>query len=172
MALKMNKKASEWLLSTVGIAALILLVVWIVASRITSTGGSFAKETTYTQITQGISSCEADGIRLSSEGKSLNDYDDDGLPNTCDNCPFTPNSGAEVEDKDGDNFPVPIDEKYQKIWEPGDTEIRLCCGSDGIGGGNNPKALGNPEKYCETPENDMAYGPKELILPYINLKKS
>ena len=145
------------------VALIVLAVVLFGASPIL---GGFNKETRAKMVDQNIKSCEVKGTELETDGKSFSDYDGDGLPDYCDNCPFTPNFGADVEDKDGDGFPVPIDSKNWVVWKEGGTEIRLCCGNDGIGG-NNAKLVEKWEKYCETDENDMEHGPSKLISSYI-----
>ncbi len=101
------------------------------------------------------------------------DYDGDKIPNSCDNCPFTPNFGPDVEDTDNDGFPIPVDPKNQVVWKPGDTEIRLCCGNYKGGKDNDPDLVKNWETGCETWENDQELGKSDkLISSYRKLKVS
>jgi hypothetical protein len=165
-----NKKGAEgipWFTVLMIAAGIFLIVLSFMSGPII---GGFSKGTIAGLVEPKIDGCEVKGQRLEARGE-INDYDGDGLPNDCDNCPFTPNWGEYVEDMDGDGFPVPIDPKKQKVWKEGDTEIRLCCGNNGVGG-NNPDIIENWEKYCETEENDLEYGPKKLILSYVESKKS
>jgi len=127
-----------------------------------------AKGLTEIQIEQKIDACEVKGQRLEGRGE-LRDRDQDGLPDDCDNCPFTPNWGDEVEDMDGDGFPIPIDPAQQK---PSSEGGKLCCGNDGTGK-DDPKLLedGKWQENCETEDWDSKYGPTKLILSYIKPKK-
>ena len=173
---KLNKKgAMPWWMNLM-IIAVVFILVWLVISG--KIFGGFSQQTTERLVQQKIDSCRLKGETWVLDGVPFDDYDKDGLPNYCDNCPLTPNSGSLVEDKDGDGFPIPkhaptkidsdkiTDKNKDKLY------IGLCCGNDGTGK-NNPKAIDDKtdKKYCETEDNDQAYGPNKLILAYVTPKK-
>ncbi|MBU0628751.1 MAG: thrombospondin type 3 repeat-containing protein [Nanoarchaeota archaeon] len=155
-----SKKAGEgmpWWLILMLIAAVFFVVWWLISSKVIS---GFSEEVAKKSVEQKLDACKLKYEKSASEGVQLPDKDNDGLPDSCDNCPTVPNSGELVEDKDGDNFPV-----FK------DTKNTICCGNDGIGG-DDPKLVEKKYKYCETQDNDKIYGPSKLITSYITPKKS
>ena len=153
-----SKKAGEglpWWFSLMTIAAVFLLVWLLISGKVFS---GFSEDVTKKAIEQKLDVCKLKYEKSISEGVPLPDKDNDGLPDSCDNCPNTPNLGEYVEDKDGDLFPAPKE----------NSNLPICCGNDGAGN-NDLKITGND---CETMENDKVYGPKKLILAYTSPKKS
>ncbi len=148
-----NKKGElPWWLILL-IMALAVLVVWAFLSGRIFKG--FSEQSTEKLVEQKLEACKTKGEKGKLDGTQYPDYDEDGLPDICDNCPKTPNFGDEVKDDDNDNFPALKDEK-SKNW-------KICCGNDGKGD-DDPKL---DKKYCEDFNNDQKYGPSKLILSYL-----
>ncbi|MEA2036595.1 MAG: hypothetical protein U9O94_03750 [Nanoarchaeota archaeon] len=154
-----KKGGMPWMMNLMIIAAL-FFVLWTFTAGNLFAG--FSEETTKSLVEQRLEGCKAKGDKGQLDGSSYPDWDEDGLPDSCDNCPRTPNFGDDVEDKDGDNFP------YLKAKS---TRWQICCGNNGVGG-NDPELAEDQNKYCETEENDQEYGPKKLINSYLNMFKT
>src|SRR3989338_6693984 len=109
----MNKKADmPWWLNLM-IIAVIFLLIWLeIYGKIFS---GFSENTTKTLLEQKLEACKAKWDKGQLDGTPYPDRDSDHLPDYCDNCPYNPNFGSEVNDKDGDLFPVPTDTNLQKL---------------------------------------------------------
>jgi len=130
------------------LAALVLFVV--ILSIVYLTQRYYQNESRPIMVRQKIESCEQESKMLDDQGKLTkeNDRDSDGLLNSCDPCPDTPNlkegetRGEYSKDEDGDGIPSMTDDK--------NGEYKLCC----VKGVDQTKIDKDPNKYCETEEND------------------
>lgn len=148
----LNKKGIEggsaWVVAALILAMIALAVILFGSGRIF---GGFSEQTTAGLVEQKLEACKNKGERGQLDGTPYPDKDLDGLPDYCDNCPYTPNFGDEVEDKDGDGFPFPKD------------PAKVCC--------LKYNGLIKKEEICEDEKNDQVYGPKELISVYLKPEK-